>query len=102
MNLETKLTLDLLAESKQASYQKRYEVVNRFIETYGIIPSFNRIIKNLPKSEEIIRNVCVPEDLAVQIEKYEKLLELDPTNPGTINELDKLYDINYRQTKSTK
>lgn len=102
MNLETKLTLDFLAESKNATYQRRYEVVNRFIQTYGIIPSFDRIIKNLPKTEEIVRNICVPDDLAEQIDKYEILLELDPTNHETINELDKLYDINYRQSKSIK
>lgn len=100
MKIEEKLTLDILSESKNDKYQRRYNAVIRFIETFGFIPSIERMLRDLPKSEKITRNVSVPENLYADIEVYEKLLAENPGDIKVINALDKLYDSAYRQTNN--
>lgn len=100
MDHETRLTLDILAESKNTKHQRRHDAVMRFIATYGIIPAHERIVSRLPKMDLIINNLEIPNDLKLNVNHYEDLLESNPSDKTVISKLDQLYDEYYRQTNS--
>lgn len=99
MNTESRLALEILSDSKIKSYQRRYNAVVRFIDTYGVIPSFERIIEGLPKSESIKRNTLVADGLSDAVDEYENILVHNPANQDAISKLDELYDADYRSNR---
>lgn len=96
LQLEERLALDILSESKDKNYLRRFEVVKRFIAVYGVLPKLDQIVRNLPKKDKIINHVKVNESLRDEINHYEKLLHSNPGTPELISKLDSLYDIEYR------
>lgn len=96
MEIETRLALDVLSESKNIEHQRRYSAVIRYINAYGLIPSLVQILRFQPKKDKIIDQISVPADLKEKINNLEIQLELSPNNPEIISELDELYDKAYR------
>jgi len=96
LQLEERLALDLLSESKDKNHLRRFEVVKRFVAVYGVLPKLDQIIRDLPRQDKIISHVKINENLKEDIVHYETLLQNNPTNAELIGILDNLYDLEYR------
>lgn len=96
MEYESKLALQYLAESRSSTNQRRHQVVTRFIKVYGIMPSLDRIVLDLPDEEKILGNILLPPEINLEINQLEQELQNDSQNPDIINKLDNLYDYAYR------
>lgn len=96
MENESWLALEYLSESRSNANQRRYSAVTRFIKIYGIVPSLDRIVQDLPEREKIINNVMLPIEIQSEINQLEIKLKGDNQNPDIINRLDNLYDYAYR------
>lgn len=96
MSIESKLAIDLLAESKISKHQRRYIAVQRYIKAFGLLPHYTQIIRELPKEKALLEHIVLSDPFSEEISILEKSLELDPDNPEIINSLDKLYDEAYR------
>ena len=96
MNNESRLAMEYLGESRSDASQRRYEVVSRFIIIYGIIPSLDRIVRDLPDKDKILDNIMLPPEIITEVNKLERGLQDDLQNPDIINKLDNLYEYAYR------
>lgn len=96
LQLEERLALDILSESKDKNYLRRFEVVKRFIAVYGVLPKLDQMVRDLPKKDKIISHVKVNDSLRDEITHYETLLLNHPGEPELISKLDSLYDLEYR------
>jgi hypothetical protein len=96
MEIESRLALEILAESKLIKHQRRYNAVMRYIDAYGIIPNVVQIVRYQPKSEYIIRQVSVPKGIGEKINELEIQLATSQNDQVILDELDSLYDQAYR------
>lgn len=92
INIESRLVLEILSESKNTQHHRRYVAVQRYIKTYGILPRFDQIIRELPKQNYFIQHVVVPSSFTDEIAYYEELLVKSPDNVEIVAALDRLYD----------
>ncbi len=96
MNIESRLALDLLSESKNSEHQRRYVAVQRYIKAFGLIPHYTQILRELPKGNHLHKQITIQGANSNVISELEDKLLQEPNNPEIVNALDKLYDEAYR------
>ena len=100
MSIESRLALEILAESNISKHQRRYDVVQRYIKVFGILPHYLQIVRDLPKENYLIEQVTLPVDMQDELADLENSLTLNTDDTTPLHLLDKIYDEAYRLTNS--